>query len=382
MDNQTNFDAAIVGGGVIGCSIAWRLAQAGLSVTLVERGACGREASWAGAGIIDEGSFARTDPLARLRQASFACYEAFVGELRETTGIDPEFVRCGGMDLITDDNQDAAADREVRSAGDRRTAAGRPVVEKLTLDAARAIEPELGREVRGEVRSEVRGALRVAELAQVRNPRLMGALRGACSSAGVELRTHQPVTELRIEGSRVTGVRTPGGDIGAERVVLAAGAWSGQLSRLLQVRPVRGQIALLEMLPRPFSHVLLCGRNYLVPRLDGRMLVGTTEEEAGFDPRPTAAGVGRLLELARRFVPCLKDAAMLRAWAGLRPASPDGKPYLGPVPGMEGLFAASGHFRNGLTLAPITADLITQLLTTGRTEQDLAPFAPGRQFRA
>ncbi len=361
----------VIGGGVIGCSVAWRMAQAGLRVTLVERGEGGREASWAGAGIIEAGSFARSDPLARLRQASVARYAAFVNELRESSGIDPEFVQCGGLDVITDDNQDAAADREVRAAGDRQASGGGPVVQKLDLEGARRLEPELGSD-------GVRGALHLPELAQVRNPRLLSALRAACVAAGVEFRTHEPILELCIDGARVTGVRTSGGEIVSDRVVLAAGAWSGRLSSMLRVRPVRGQIALLRMLPRPISRVLLCGRNYLVPRLDGHILVGTTEEEAGFDARPTAGGIGRLLELARRFVPCLKDAVMVAGWAGLRPGTPDGRPYLGPAPGLNGLIAATGHFRNGLTLAPVTADLVAQLITTGRTEQDLTPFAPGR----
>jgi glycine oxidase len=365
----------VIGGGVVGCSVAYRLAGAGLAVTVVDRGSCGGEASWAGAGIILPGSATRADPLAVMRRASIARFEAFAGELRERTGIDPEYIRCGGLDLITDDNQDAAADREAAAWEGRVTDTGEAAVRRLDRKQARRLEPQLTGRIRGAVLNRL--------TAQVRSPRILAALRSACVQAGVAVREHTPVTGLMMEGSRVTGVRCGGHSIDAGHVVIAAGAWSSDLAPALrdalEVFPVRGQIALLEMSPLPFLHFIIHGRSYLVPRRDGKILVGSTEERgAGFDKRNTTAGVAKLLATAERFVPVLKDATLLRVWSGLRPATPDSKPYIGPVPGFEGLLAATGHFRSGLSLAPITADLITQHITTGETELDLTPFLPGR----
>ncbi len=374
-ETGTTSDVVVIGGGVVGCTTAYRLAQADLTVTVVERGACGREASWAGAGILVPGSEARDDPLAAMRRASVARYPALAAELAERSGIDPQYIICGCLDLITDDNQDVAADREVAAAAGRTIASGEPAIERLTRDQVRELEPEITR--------RIRGALHVREVAQVRNPRLMAALHGACLQLGVRFREHTPVIDLVVEGSRVTGVLTTDGALSADRVVLAAGAWSSRIGRrlegLIKVYPVRGQIVLLKMTPRPFTRVIEHGKCYLVCRVDGRILVGATEEhESGFDKRNTAGGVANLLALAERFVPTLKDATLIRSWAGLRPGTPDSKPYIGPVPGFEGLVAATGHFRSGLTLAPITADLITQLITGATPEFDLTPFLPGR----
>lgn len=368
-------DVIVIGGGIVGASIAYRAARAGLSVTLAERGQCGCGASWAGAGIVDPGSEARTDPLAKLRRASVALYPDFVAELRERSGIDPQMIRCGMLDLITDDNQAAAADREVKAAAGRLTADGKPAVERLTTDQVLSIEPALSH--------DIRGARLVREALQVRNPRLMFALRLACIHAGVRLLEHTPVEDLIVEGNHVVGVQTPDGGLWAGQVVLAAGAWSSRIDRriknIIDVHPVRGQIVLLEQTPPPFKHVIMSGKKYLVCRADGKVLCGTTEEPgAGFDTRNTAGGVSKILNFACRYVPSLKSAALLQTWAGLRPASSDGKPYIGRAPNLEGLIAATGHFRSGLTLAPITAEIVVQLLQSRTPEFDLAPFAPGR----
>ncbi len=368
-------DAVVIGGGVIGCTTALSLVRAGVSVTLVERGACGREASWAGAGILIPGSQAREDPLVVMRRRSLAMYGPFAADLRERTGIDAEYLPCGCLDLITDDNQDAAADREVAAAAGRTTDSGQSCVERLSAEAAAELEPEVTR--------EIRGALLLRTASQIRNPRLLAALQVACVQTGVRVLEHTPATDLAVDGSRVVGVQTPAGQLSAGHVVLAAGAWSPQIGQRLadriEVYPVRGQIVLLEKLPRPITRVIQHGKRYLVCRTDGKLLVGATEEhESGFAKRNTAAGIAGILQFAERFVPTLKDAAVVRTWAGLRPGTRDGKPYLGPVPGLDGLIAATGHFRSGLILAPITAEFVTQFVTTGKTDFDLTPFLPGR----
>lgn len=368
-------DVIVIGGGVVGTLIAFRAACTGLSVTLVERGRCGGGASWANAGIIDPGSEARTDPLAMLRRASIARFSDFVAELRERSGIDPQLIHCGILDLITDDNQDAATDREVKAAAGRLTADGRLAIERLSRHQATALEPALSR--------KIRGARLTREAMQVRNPRIMSALRCACLQAGVRLLEHTPVMELTIDNGRVTGVQTPAGALTADRVVLAAGAWSSCIDRrldgLIDVHPVRGQIVLLEQTPPPLKCVIMSGRKYVVCRADGKTLCGSTEEpRAGFDTRSTAGGTHEILSFVHRYVPALESAALLRTWAGLRPASHDNKPYIGPVPNFDGLIAATGHYRSGLTLAPVTADIVVRLLTSRDPDFDLTPFVPGR----
>lgn len=382
-------DALIIGGGVIGCSIAFRLAQRGVTVTLIERGRCGEESSWAGAGIIDPGSLVRGDPMAELRRMSVARFARFIEEVRNASGVDPEYLPSGKLDLITDDNQQTAAEREL-AAQEEWIAEGRidhPRLERLSVEQTLAAEPVLvapaARPAQRHLR-ELRGGLLDRHTVQVRNPRLMAALCGACTAAGVRIVENCAAAALRIERDGVTGVETAGGLIRAETTILAAGAWSSQLhpalAERMPVHPVRGQIVLLEKTPQPLRHVLYVGRHYFVGRADGRILIGSTvEPEAGFDKRNTAAGVAELLAVVQRATPGLRDATVLRTWAGLRPGTPDGRPYLGRVPGLPGLIAATGHYRNGVTLAPITADLIEHFVLGAALDLDLSPFAPGRK---
>ncbi|MGE0480828.1 MAG: NAD(P)/FAD-dependent oxidoreductase [Phycisphaerae bacterium] len=393
-DPNRTADVLVLGGGVIGCASALRLAQAGLSVTLIERGACGRESSWAGAGILDEGSLARRDPLALLRRASVARWPDFAAEVQERSGCDVGYVRCGALDLIHDDNQHAAALRESGLAIEAPRIDDQPRAEMLTAAQVAVREPLVTR--------ELRGALLKRSMAQVRNPRLMRGLRIACARVGVRMVEHTPVGALWVEPAtladadahafhgrpavRVCGVETAGGRYAAPHTVLAAGAWSSQiaaeLNAVMPVYPVRGQIALLELGAPAFRHILYSGRTYLVCRDDGRILTGSSEEhDSGFDRRNTTYAVESILRAAQRVVPALRDATLLQTWAGLRPGTPDRLPWLGPVPGLAGLFAATGHFRSGLTLAPITAALVTQWITGTATELDCGPFRPGRALR-
>lgn len=360
----------VIGGGIIGMSIALRLQQAGRRTTVVERREIGREASWAGAGILEPGSRVRTDALAALRRASVAAYAEFAAELRELGGVDPEYCRCGSLDLVADANQLRAAQREAAAAELQAQTQETRIIEGPELQA---LEPAL--------RSGFRCALLRNGTAQVRNPRLMRALRGACDRLGVRVIENLAVNGLLQTDGRVAGVRTGAGEIKADTTVLAAGAWSSSLHPLLAehmpVEPVRGQIALLAPARPVLKRILLCGKRYLVPRSDGLVLAGSTEERAGFDISPTAIAIGRLQRMAAELVPALADAPLATCWAGLRPASIDGRPYLGPVDGLPGLYAASGHFRSGVTLAPITASLMCELITTGQTRIDLTEFLPG-----
>ena len=279
--------------------------------------------------------------------------------------------------IILEDQQLRMARSEIKAAMAFEQEYGGKVVELLTPEQTRSREPA--------ITGDLMGAKYVPTTGQVRNPRLLAALKAACASGGVSIVEGCEVKQLIVQSERVTGVRTADGTCSAQHVVLAAGCWSSlldeQLAALMPVVPVRGQIALLEMPARPFEHVLERGRGYLVPRADGRIILGATQEpEAGYDCSITVAGVAGLLNLGLRLVPGLGAARLAQTWAGLRPGTPDGRPFIGPVPGFAGLIAATGHFRSGLTLAPVTARVVVELISHGTAPYDLARCLPGREI--
>jgi glycine oxidase len=357
----TSPDVAVIGGGVIGLTAAYVLAKEGLSVELLDRTDLGTEASWAGAGIIPPGNPDRAaTPADKLRAIGSARFPAFAGELRELTGIDPGYRRCGGIEFLQPHDEDVPPVWEhegIRFA-------------RLTRHHLRLLEPV------GEVPGE---PYLLPDCAQVRNPWLLRALVAACGRAGVRLRPHAPAGRWEFAGGRVSALRLATGEaVHAGRFVVAAGAWTGLLLEPFQVRPevhpVRGQIVLLNA-DRP-THVLMVGKRYVVPRADGRVLVGSTEEpEAGFEKQTTAAAVAELIRFAARTVPALAAAPVEKAWAGLRPGSPDGLPYIGPVPGHDNVLVAAGHFRAGVQLSIGTAQLVADLI------HDRTPAVPPDAFR-
>ena len=350
----------VLGGGVIGLSIAYVLAREQLSVEVVDRGDFGQEASWAGAGIIPPGNpaLART-PFDRLRALSCEAFPALSEELRSSTGIDNGYIRCGGLELLTGDEAD---DQEWRGDGIR--------CEELSEAGLHRLEPNLAT-------GFVKG-FHLPDTAQLRNPRHIRALVAACASCGVRLRSNCPVIELKRSRNRIEAAHLTDTPLTADRYVITAGAWSSGLLEPLgwrpRIRPVRGQIVLLNSGAPLFRHVLMLGKRYLVPRPDGRILVGATEEDVGFDKRTTAAAIRDLLDFAISVVPRLADVPLERSWAGLRPGSPDGLPFLGPVPDIENLFVAAGHFRAGIQLSPGTAVVMKDLLLGKTPTIPLEPF--------
>jgi len=371
-------DVVVVGGGVIGLSCAWRLAQEGLAVTLLERGFCGREASWSAVGVLSPGNPNFKHALARLHLESLDLYPAFCDELRALTGIDPEYARCRRLELCDVDQRYRMGLSEVRATADRAMPDGAPVLEMLTPDDATALEPAMQR--------PRYGALLCRISAQVRNPRLLQALRRACEQAGVVVCEQPPVIGLHTDGATVTGVLTADQPISARYVVVAAGTWAGsvdpRVATRMPVHPVRGQVLLLEMDDPPFRHIIRRKNHYVLRRHDGLVLGGSTvEHDAGFEIRNTAAGVEGLIQGALSLVPALADARVGGMWSGLRPCTPDWRPYIGFVPGMDGLIAAFGHFKTGLVFAPITARIVADLIMRGQTPFDLSRAAPGRPMK-
>jgi len=366
-------DIAIVGGGVIGLTLARQLRTEGHAVCLLERHECGREASWAGAGILAPCNPQRRDPLFHFQERSLELFPQLCGELQQETGIDVEYERCGELELIFSRQAMGIARADERGAAGKLTCGGKPRVEFLTPDQLGAMEPS--------VTDDLLGALLCRHTAQVRNPRLLAALRRSCELRGVNIREHTRALDVMIEGGKVVGISTDQGESSCGAVVICAGAWSGTIGQhigpALPVHPVRGQIILLKLACRPFQHIIARGKTYLVPRRDGHLIIGSTEEpEAGFVKRNTPQGTTHLLERAQRFVPALANAPVLAMWSGLRPGTRDDKPLMGAVPHLSGLYAATGHFRSGLTNAPATGEFISALLA-GRTYPiDLSYCAP------
>jgi glycine oxidase len=361
-------DVLIVGGGVIGLTTAYFLARESVSVQVLDKGDFGQEASWAGAGILPPGSSQRPRaPFEQLRAHSAALFPTLSGELRERTGVDNGYLRCGG--LVFADTESASTAEEWRSEG--------IAFELVDGQRLRHLEPAVG---------ELGAAYHLPDMAQVRNPRHIRALLAGCQCLGVHLQPGCPVSSLEMQGKRVTAVRTDRGPLTAGQFLLAAGAWSEPLLQATGwqpgIHPVRGQIALINTRVPLFQRILLWGARYLVPRPDGRVLVGSTEEDAGFDKRTTTRAISDLLALACLLVPCLAEAHLERCWAGLRPGSPDGLPFLGAVPGFENLFVAAGHFRAGIQLSPATALVMRELLLSEPTTVPLESFrldrAPSR----
>ena len=366
-------DVIVVGGGVVGCAAAYAIARERLSVVLVEADDVASGASGVAAGMLAPVSEAASPgPLLRLGLASLALFPDLVAELRERSGIDPELEQRGSLRV-------AATDDEARALRARDRALPSFDLEWLDAAAARQLEPCLA--------PGIHGALYCPHESQVRSPLFARALAAAAVSLGADLRLGVPVRGLVRDGARVRGVETDSGRIEGATVVLCTGleaahapAWLGETSPLpaLPIAPVRGQILALAPRPPAPRTVVRGASTYIVPRRDGSVAVGATEERAVFDRRATAAGVAQLLGDAIRLVPALDDAGFAGAFAGLRPATPDQLPLVGPWPGVDGLVIAAGHHRSGVLLAPLTAQLVAGVVLGKGLPEEAAPLRPER----
>ena len=361
MTEQRGFDAIFVGGGVIGLACAWRAAQRGARVVVLERAVPPAGATSVAAGMLAPvGELGFGEPkLLEMTLASSRLYPDFVAELEAASGEATGYAAQGALHVALD--RDEAA--ELRRVHDLQRSLGLEA-EWLPPRRCRQLEPGLTPSFSGGVHAPDEAAV---------DPRaLTRALLAALVAAGVEVRTGTEVVDGVFEGERLTGVRTAGGEeLGADAVVLATGAWAGQTEWLPasvrpSVRPVKGEI--VELRSRngapPCGRILASERVYLVPRPDGRLIVGATSEERGFDTAVTAGGVHELLREAYRLLPDVAELELVGAIAGLRPGTPDNLPLIGPGT-IDGLVLATGHYRNGILLAPLTADAIADLLADG-----------------
>jgi len=380
LTQKRSFDAVFVGGGIVGLSCAWRAAQRGARVCVLERAEPPAGATNVAAGMlapVGELTFGEPE-LLRMTLAAAELYPDFVAELEAASGVATGYARCGALHVALD--RDEAA--ELRRVHDLQRSLGLEA-EWLPPRRCRELEPGLTPSFNGGVHAAGEAAV---------DPRALAtALVAALAAAGGELRTGCEVVGGVFEGERLAGVQIAAAgaagngaapeEIRADAVVLANGAWSGATEWLPEharpaVRPVKGQA--LELRTRdgaaPCERIVCSERVYLVPREDGRLVVGATVEEQGFDAAVTAGGVHELLREAYRLLPDVAEMELVGALAGLRPGTPDNLPFVGPGE-IDGLLLATGHFRNGVLLAPLTADAIATELASPPARSQLPPHA-------
>ena len=361
-------DVAVVGGGVIGLSVAYHAAHRGAKVVLFEADEIGSGASGALAGMLSgQGEAEGRGPLGELLLRGRDYHKKTLDpKLYEDTGIDPGYTWNGALRTATDEASTGVLAEEHSQHEER----GLPS-ELLSGDEARELEPALSHKV-------VAG-LHLPADGNVNPPHLARALAQGAINHGAKIREFDRVTDLLAQGDRVVGVRTTHGEITAGTVVLAGGPTSGLLSMGLGVRlplyPVKGQLLETRITPVPITtNVWNHGTFYLVPKRDGRVIVGATQEPEIWDRRPTLGGVAELSRAALALVPTLSDALFLRSWGGLRPTTPTGAPILGPIPGWDGLLLAIGHHRNGVLLSGITGETLAALALGETPPIDISPF--------
>ena len=352
-------DVAVIGGGVTGLSVAWRLARDGASVAVLDRGPCGRESSWAGAGVLPPASWYVDDPaLDALALAACPAHAETSDRLREETGIDDEYARCGAEYHATQENTS-----QIES----------------TLSRWRRLGVAVERTAEGRW-------LAPGE-AQVRNPRRLRALAAACRARGVAIVEGVETHGFVPGGAGVaSAIQSSSGEVAAGAFCFCAGCWTPELLRRLggldryasHARPVRGQVLAVRLATPVLRRIIHRPPYYAVPRRDGIVLVGATVEDVGFDKQTTASALRELRAAAAAIHPALAEAPRVAHWAGLRPASADGLPIIGRCPGWQNVYVATGHHRSGLLLAPPTAELVAAAITGAPCGLPSAPFAPVR----
>jgi glycine oxidase len=363
-------DVAVIGGGVIGCSIAYHAARRGARVTLFEAEGIGTGASGAAAGMLAAQSEADdSGPFLDLLLTGRKLHGPLSGELLEETGLDVGYVGAGALHVAFDES----SEEELTTKHSWQREQDLPA-EWLDAMEARELEPALSQ--------RILAGLYLPEDGQLNPPLLVRALAQAARSRGARIEEASPVTGFLTKADTVTGIRTSRETLHAGTVVLANGAYSPALARELGVdlpiHPVKGDILAVQTDPTPIKANLWGAGCYLVPKKDGRVVIGATEEPGVYDRRPTLGGVASLSGAAVMAIPELAHAPFAEAWGGLRPTTADGRPIIGPLEGWDGLLIATGHYRNGVLLAHVTGEAVAALALGEEPPVDVSPYAPGR----
>ena len=365
---QSTVDVVIVGGGVIGCAIAYYLSKAGVDVAVFDRGEIGAEASSAATGLLAPlGPLSGPGPFADLLLSSFALFPALVPELEEVSGMHLAYEQTGALRIVRNPKHISRLCKRMQ--------AWQPFGLKmhwLTGDEARQLEPLLS--------PDVCAAIYVPEESQINASSLVKSLSLAAINQGASFYSHSKIMDIERHKAKVTGVYTYLGErIACNHLVLANGAWAADCSQWLHlpipIIPQRGQALMLHQPPAPLHHIIFGEAAYLAPRMKHKIIVGATKEDAGFDTNPTSSGLSWLLNAATRLSPTLESCTLDHIWAGLRPRTPDNQPILGPAPGWENVTLAVGHGSVGIMLSAITGQTIAELILTGQVPQMLLPFS-------
>ena len=364
-------DCIIIGGGLIGMLTAHELASEGMAVTLLERGEVARESSWAGGGILSPlYPWRYPEPVTRLATWSQNVYPKFCSDLRSKTGIDPEWIQSG---LLILDVSDQLQEKQQILAWAKKS--------------GNALEVHTGNPEHCEPGLSVNAYehILMPDVAQVRNPRFSRAVKANLKDKGVRIVEHSEATKLLHKKSRIVGVQTSTQEYLATTVVIAGGAWSAdllqELEQKINIEPVRGQMILFRAQPGDLKRIVLTEKmgqtHYLIPRKDGRILAGSTLEHTGYDKATTPEALRALRHFATNLLPALAEVEIERHWAGLRPGSPQGIPYICGHPEIEGLFINTGHFRNGVVMGPVSARLLSDLILKREPVVDPSPYTVG-----
>lgn len=346
-----NSDFLIIGAGVIGLSAALELLKRGAKVTIIERGTCGNESSWAGGGILSPlCPWDYPEEVTRLTARGAVLFQAWAEELHTATGIDPEYEASGMLVLPPFDAQKAHAWCAAHN-------------------------------VRVQSLGEPQGALLLPDVAQVRNPRLLRALRSRVEMLGGHIIEQCGVRGIKAESHRVNALVATCGEFSADNYIVTAGAWSkevlGQYALHLDIKPMRGQMLLFKFDAPPLRHIMLQGDLYLIPRRDGHLLVGSTLEDVGFDKNVTQEAYASLRQRAEGMLPQLRGMPLIKHWAGLRPASPHNIPAIARHPQLDNLHVSAGHFRYGVTMATSSAEILLNEITGAPQPFDVAAYRNG-----
>ncbi|HUR99158.1 MAG TPA: glycine oxidase ThiO [Pyrinomonadaceae bacterium] len=367
-----NSEVLIIGGGVIGLSIARALHKKGAGrITVVDRGSIGGEASWAAAGMLAPNiETDASESFHRFGIESLQLYPDFAAALLEETGIDIELDRSGTLCLAFDESEAA----ELLSIYERQRLSS-VHVEHLAGSDIGYLEPS--------VSALASIALLYPNDWQVENRKLLAALMKFARINGIRILENVEVSDVSADGVRITGAKTSGGDISSEVIVIATGAWTSLIkiagvSLPISVKPIRGQMISLHTGTRQIFHVIYSPRGYVVPRADGRVLVGATVEDAGFNKSTTPDGIKSLRHAGAEIIPSFGDLEITGEWSGLRPLAADGLPVIGDLPGYENVFVATAHYRNGILLAPKTAKIISERIAGGGASSFPESFGVGR----